>query len=215
MWSFLLERDCQIFILSPHSSLCDLNFLFLSKKTHSLFQLARSKGVHIYIKSCMISPLYLQFFTYYHSHLLLNIPACWKLFINTLWKSQLPGDLHSWICGRLVHGPVRRGCKEHRVWGFFESRKRISVQFIWCLSFIGDHWRVGDHRWRSWLLRNGSGHHRGEISSYEYTKMVTLLVIPFFSRISSMQDQNWTLGSSLLWACLGENLLATKTYKEI
>ena len=52
MWSFFLERECQIFILSTHSSLCDLNFLFLSKKTHSLFQQAWVQRC-TYIKSLL------------------------------------------------------------------------------------------------------------------------------------------------------------------
>ena len=30
-----------------------------------------------------------------------------------------------------------------------------------------------------------------------------------------MQGQNWTYGSSPHWACLGENLLVTKTYQEM
>ena len=114
------------------------------------------------------------------SHLLLNIPACWKFFINILYMkvfiTRWPPQLNMWsFCSR---GRATR-LQETQSVRFVWIKKKVSVQFIWCLSFIGDHWRVGDHRWRSWLLRNGSGHHRGEISSYEYTKMVTLLVMPF------------------------------------
>ena len=119
----------------------------------------------------MISLLLMQSFTFTylsndHSHLLLSIPACWKFFINILYMKVLttrwPPQLNMWSsCSR---GRATR-LQETQSVRFVWIEKKISVQFIWCLSFIGDHWRVGDHRWWSWLLRNGFGHHRGEMWS--------------------------------------------------
>ena len=125
---FFLERECQIFILSPHSSLCDLNFLFLSKKTNSLFQQACEQRC-TYIKSLLhdiasfngVFHIYILVLLFYYSHLLLNQPVCWKFFINISYLKVLitrwPPQLNTWL-----------SCSRGRAMRLQETQ---SVRFVW------------------------------------------------------------------------------------
>ena len=129
---------------------------------------------------------YLQYFTftflsYNDSHLLLNLPACWKFIINISYMTVLitrwPPQLNMWS-----------SCSRGRAMRLQETQ---SVRFVWikkkdfCSVYLMSlFYRRSLKSWRPSTMKSTLTEwlwspQRWNVKSYKHIKMVTLLVIPF------------------------------------